>query len=108
MSEWFYANILKSDASTVVAKNVYVQLDKMEAKEAVEYQSGDPHFTYRVYTRQLPTNNLNLVQQKYYVVDQQTIDPVTNQQRKFLIISDPTPKRLVMEWSWIVYRYRGI
>lgn len=107
MSEWIYVNILKSDASTVVAKNIYVQIDKLEAKEAAEYQAGDPHFTYRFYTRQLPTNNLALVQQKYYVIDQQNLDPITNQLRKFLIISDPTPKRLVMEWSWIGYRYRG-
>lgn len=107
MSEWVYANILKSDRTTVVAKNIYVQLDKMEAKEAAEYQGGDPHFTYRCYTRQLPTNNLSLVQQKYYVVDQQNLDPVTNQLRTYLIISDPTVKQLMFAWSWIAYRYRG-
>lgn len=107
MGEWIYANIYKPDGTSVVAKNIYVQIDKMDAKEAAEYQGGDPHFTYRGYTRQLPTNNLNLVQQKYYVVDQQTIDPVTSQLRKYLIISDPEPKRLMMEWQWIMYRYRG-
>jgi len=107
MGEWFYANILKSDAVTLVAKNIYVQMEPIEAKEAVEYQGGDPHFTFHFYTRMLPTSNLTLLQQKYYVVDQQTIDPTTGHLMKYLIISDPHAKTLMMSWEWIAYRYRG-
>lgn len=107
MSEWVYTNILKSDAVTVVAKNIYVQIEKVDAKEAMEYQGGDPHFTYHFATRMLPTNDLNLVQQKYYVIDIQNLDPVTGKLRKYLIINDPVPKRLMMAWEWIAYRYRG-
>lgn len=107
MGEWFYANILKQDGVTLVAKNIYVQMEPVEAKEASEYQGGDPHFTYHFFTRMLPTSDFNLVQQKYYVVDLQTIDPTTGKHMKYLIISDPHSKTLMMSWEWVAYRYRG-
>lgn len=106
MSEWIYGNITKPDGTPVV-KNIRMAIDKLARKEAAEYQSGDPHFTYNFSTWQLPLNNLTLIQQKYYVIDQHILDPVTNQLRKFLIISDPHPQMLMMIWSWVAYRYRG-
>lgn len=109
MSEWIYATVMKSDGRTPInTRPISVQIDKMEAKESSEYQGADPHFTYRMVTRQLPTKDVNLVQQRYYVIDQQIIDPETNAPRKYLIVSDPQPKMLMMEWSWIAYKVRGV
>ena len=107
MGEWLYSTIYQADRQTAVASNVFVQIEKVNAREAVEYQGGDPHFTYHCYTRKLPTTNVSLVQQKFYVVDQQHLDPVTNQLRTFLIISDPHVKTIMMAWEWFMYRYRG-
>jgi hypothetical protein len=107
MSEYIFANIVRG-ASTTIAKGIVVHLSKMDAKEASEYQGTEPHFTYTMDTRQLPTvPNVQLVQQGDHVIDQQVIDAKTGTNRQFLVISDPQPKTLLMSWQWVAERYRG-
>lgn len=109
MSEFIYANVVRGGGATI-AKRVYMQLSKMDAKESADYQGADPGFTYRMYTRGLPTlpvGNSTLIQQGDHIIDQTVIDPKTGTGRAFLIISDPQPKTLQMSWQWVATRMRG-
>lgn len=109
MSEYLYGNIVRNGTSTI-AKNVYIHLSKMDAREAADYQGSDPHFTYRMDTRQLPTlpgNTVTLVRQGDHIIDQMVTDPKTGAGRAYLVISDPQPKVLLMSWQWVAVRMRG-
>jgi hypothetical protein len=105
--EFIYANFYRPGETEPYAENIYIQVAHMDAKEAAEYKGADPHFTYHMYTRLLPTGDPTLVQQRDLVVDQQVIDPLTGKPRQFRIISDPQMKQLMMSWQWIAIKPRG-
>ena len=107
MSEYLYCNLFRPGASGPYAKSILIQANKVEAKEAAEFKGVNPHFVYRMFTRQLPTSDPELVQQRDLVIDQQIIDPTTNKLRQYRIISDPAPKVLMMAWEWLVEKSRG-
>lgn len=107
MSEMIRASITRAGVTNPIAKNIMIQLDKLNAAEAVTYQGSDPHFTYRAYTSLLPMNNPQLVLFRDYLIDQVVNDAVTGLPRKYLIISDPEPNTLTGFWGWICTRQRG-
>lgn len=98
------ANLIRN--GTTYKKNVQMQLDKMNALEASEYQGADPHFTYNVLSVNLPVIN-NFVLYRDHMQDIYNIDAVTGQLRIFLIVSDPMPGTLTGHWQWVCTRMRG-
>lgn len=105
MSENLRVNLLRS--GTIYEKNIVVQLDKLNVLEAATYQGADPHFTYRVLTLLLPLTTPNLVLFRDHMQDQVIVDPITNQLRKYLIVSDPEMHELDGHWQWVCTRMRG-
>lgn len=103
MSEYIMAATIKRGSATI-AGPCMVQLDKMQAGEAIDYGGANPHFTYRMYTAQLSIGDVQLLRQGDQVVDPVVIDPKTQTNRTFLIISDPEPHLLSMSWQWVAER----
>lgn len=105
MSEYIYATITRG--TSTIAQRCYTQVDKVQGMEAAQYEGSDPHFVYKMFTIQLPVQNVQLIRQGDYVIDPSVIDPKTNAARKYLIISDPEPNVLNMSWRWMTERMRG-
>lgn len=70
-------------------------------------KGADPHFTYKGYTTLLPLNNPQLILFRDHVIDQVIIDPITNTNRTWLIISDPTIDIVTGDWKWATVRMRS-
>jgi|SRR5579864_5115387 len=108
MAEMIYATIVRGkNNDQVVPYAVYLLMDKLNAREAADYQGSDPHFTVQMHTFNLPVNNVQLVQLGDLVIDTKNIDPKTNNLRQFRIISDPEPSTFAMSWRWVAIRPRG-
>ena len=107
MSELVRAKITRAGVANPIAQNIMIQIDKEEAPEATTFQGADPHFTYRAQTVMLPMNNPMLVLFRDYVIDLDFIDPLTNMNRRFLIVSDPEMHTLDGHWEWLCERVRG-
>jgi hypothetical protein len=105
MSEDIKAKLYRAGAQ-VYPNSFLCQLDKMSPQEAGGYQGAEPHFTYEVFTTQLPIKDPQLVRQGDLLIDQVVIDSVTNTNRQFRIVSDPEPF-LDGHWEMVAYRYRG-
>jgi len=103
MSEVIMAATIQRAGATI-AGPCMVELDKMLHQEAVDYHGSNPHFTYRMYTMQLPIGDVQLVRQGDQVVDPVVIDPKTQTNRTYLILSDPEPNTLSMSWRWVAER----
>jgi len=107
MSEDIRCNIVRSNVVQPIAKNIFFQLDKLSLQEASTFQGADPYFTYRSITVFLPMTNPLLVLYRDYMIDQAYIDPITGENRKYLIVSDPAMHILNGHWEWICTRVRG-
>lgn len=107
MSQEIRCNITRSNTATPIAKNIVMQFDEMGAQEASGYQGAEPHFTYKVQTTLLPLRDPQFVRFRDHLIDQDTIDIVTNRLRVYLIVSDPVLHTLNGHWEMVVTRYRG-
>jgi hypothetical protein len=107
MSEIIRANITRAGVTNPIAKNIIFQLDKQEAPEVTTYLGSDPHFSYKAYTVMLPMGNPVFILFRDYMIDQDVIDPITNTNRTYLIVSDPEMHSLDGHWEWICERTRG-
>ena len=78
----------------------------MNPLEAAQ-QGADPHFSYKAYTTMLPLGNPYLVQFQDHVVDLVYKDPITQDYRKWLIVSDPNMDVITGDFKWACERVRG-
>jgi hypothetical protein len=108
MSEDIYVSITgaRSGSIQTVATNILVQLDTIEAPEKSTFQGADPGWTYKCLTTMLPISNPELILSQDHMIDRDIIDPHTLTNRKYLIISDPTPFP-DYHWEWTCTRQRG-
>jgi hypothetical protein len=107
LAEDIIGQITRAGVATPIAKNITFEMTRMNAQEASFYQGADPHFTYTCHTTLLPAGNPQLVQFRDHVVDQIVVDTVTNQLRKWLIISDPNLDIITGDWKFICVRMVG-
>lgn len=91
---------------TTIASNIVFQLDKMQAAEAVGFESSEPHFTFNAYTTQLPISDPQLLREGDLLIDTKVIDYTTNSLRQYRIISEPE-SFTDQHWELVAYRFRG-
>ncbi len=107
MSEDVRANIARYGVALPIVKSAIFQLDKISSSEAATYQGSDPHFTYKAFTVMIPLINPQYIQFRDYLIDQDIIDVLTGQLRRFLIVNEPEIHVMDGHWQFVCTKVRG-
>lgn len=107
MAEDIICNIIRTGATGPIASNIVVQLSKVSPIVAAQ-QGIDPLLYVNCYTTMLPLNNPQLIRFDDYLVDQFIVDAITNLNRVWQIVSDPSMDAVTGDWKFAAVRTREV
>lgn len=86
MSKDIFVNVQRVNTSTNVLSNIYMQLDNEPQNEMLYYEGVAPVEHFTAYTL-----GIYDIRQTDILIDNTNVDPVTNSNYKYRVISIPEP-----------------